>query len=227
MSHDTLPRPSSLTDQAYGGIKARLIKGLLGRGMSIPALAKELGVSRTPVREAILRLAREGFIKILPNKGFAAKPLEEETIREIFLIRGALESIVLGQLVPKITEEQIAMLSVNLDYQRRRTYDVTGWDPFFEKDREFHWMLAEFAGLKMAQGIVMNLVDLMHMTKASSKFITRCNEIVSEHEKILTALKRRDLKAGLKAVASHLDRSEAYLKIFLADSAESAQNGQT
>ena len=224
MLHNTgIARSSSLTDQAYGGIRSRLIKGLFGGGTSIPALAKELGVSRTPVREAILRLAREGFIEILPNKGFVAKPLKEETIREIFLIRGALENIVLVQLVPKVTQEQIAMLSRNLENQRRSVRDVRGWDPFLEKDREFHWMLAKFAGLEMSQEIIMNLVDLMLMTKASRQFITRCNDIVSEHEKILTALKRRDLKASLKAVASHLDRSEAYLRAFLAGSTEPSQ----
>lgn len=173
-----------------------------------------------------MRLAREGFIEILPNKGFVARPLKEETIREIFLIRGALESIVLEQLIPKVTPAQIAVLSRNLESQRRRVRDVRGWDPFLEKDREFHWTLAEFAGLEMCQQFIMNLVDLMLMTKASRHFITRCNEIVSEHEKILTALKKRDLKASLKAVGLHLDRSEAYLKSFLAGPTEPSQVGQ-
>jgi DNA-binding GntR family transcriptional regulator len=199
---------------------------MFGGGMSIPSLAKELGVSRTPVREAILRLAREGFIEVLPNKGFVAKPLKEETIREIFLIRGALESIVLKQLVPKVTQEQLAMLSRNLEDLRESVSDFRGWDPFLEKDREFHWMLAKFAGLKISQEIIMNIVDLMLMTKASNQFITRCKDIVSEHEKILTALKRRDLKASLKAVGSHLDRSQEYLRAFLAGSVQPPQTRQ-
>jgi DNA-binding GntR family transcriptional regulator len=224
MSHNTfIPRSPTLTEQAYGGIRERLIRGMFDGGMSIPSLAKELGVSRTPIREAILRLAREGFIEILPNKGFVAKPLKEETIKEIFLIRAALESLALVQLVPKVTKRQIAMLSRNLDIQRRTGSGVRGWDPFIEVDREFHLMLAKFAGLDITQEILTNLLDLMVMTKGSSQFVTRRADIIGEHEKIVNALKRRDVKASLKAVASHIDRSEDYLRAFLADSAEAAQ----
>jgi DNA-binding GntR family transcriptional regulator len=198
-------------DQAYGEIKARLIKGLVDGGMSIPTLAKELGVSRTPVREAILRLAREGFIQILPNKGFVAKPLKEETIKEIFLIRKALETLVVDQLIPKVTTDQVAKLGVNLNDQRA----LRGWEPFVDKDKEFHCMLAKFAGLVNTEEIIANLWDLMLMTKPSSQFISRRKAILHEHAKIVNALKRRDAKASLKAIVSHLDRSEDYLRAFL------------
>ena len=106
----SLERVSSLKEQAYQQIKTLLLTGKLPHGTvaSVPLIAKRLDISRTPVREAFLDLAKEGLIRILPKKGAVTNLISPEKKREIFLIREALEGMVVTKLSESITKTQIA-----------------------------------------------------------------------------------------------------------------------
>ena len=208
-------RGVSFKEQAYKQIKSFLLRGELPHGTvaSVPLVAKSLGISRTPVREAFLDLEKEGLIKILPKKGAVTIRISPEKNREIFLIRKALEGIVVTKLTDSITDPQIVVLKNILEQHKKTPQGVAGWDQFIQIDREFHLAMASFAGLEKIKDILANIRDLMEMIgREALSSHGRREKIFKEHETILAALERKNKRAALKAIQHHLAETERSLK---------------
>lgn len=208
-------RGVSLKEQAYKQIKSLLLSGKLPHGTiaSVPPVAKSLCISRTPVREAFLDLEREGLIKILPKKGAVTNPISPERKREIFLIRQALEGIVVTKLADSITGTQIAALKSIFERHKKTPRGETGWDEFIRVDRELHLTMASFAGFGKIRDILANIRDLMELIgREALSSHGRREKIFKEHEKILVALERKNKRAACKAIQFHLAETERSLK---------------
>src|SRR5713226_3952720 len=211
----SLERVSSLKEQAYQQIKTLLLTGKLPNGTvaSVQLIAKRLGISRTPVREAFLDLEKEGLIKILPKKGAVTNPISPEKKREIFLIREALEGMVVTKLADSITKTQIAALKNISDKHKKTPRGEAGWDEFIRLDREFHLTMALFAGFEKIRDILVNIRDLMELIgREALSSHGRREKIFNEHERILAALERKDKRAARKAIQFHLAETERSLK---------------
>ncbi len=211
----SLERTSSLKEQAYQQIKTLLLTGKLPHDTiaSVPLIAKRLGISRTPVREAFLDLEKEGLISILPKKGAVRNIISPEKRREIFLIREALEGIVVTKLAKSITKTQIAALESIADKHKKSPRGEIGWDEFIRIDREFHLTMASFAGFEKIKDILANIRDLMEMIgRQALSSHGRREEIFKEHEKIIAALERKDRSAARNAIQYHLAETEGSLK---------------
>jgi DNA-binding GntR family transcriptional regulator len=211
----SLERTSTLKEQAYQQIKTLLLTGKLPHGTvaSVPLIAKRLGISRTPVREAFLDLERDGLIKILPKKGAVTNPSTTEKKREIFLIRDALEGIVVTKLAESITGTQIAALKSIFERHKKTPQGEAGWDEFIRIDREFHLTMASFAGFEKIKDILVNIRDLMEMIgREALSSHGRREKIFREHERILAALERKNKRAARKAIQFHLAETERSLK---------------
>ncbi len=210
-----LERGATLKAQAYQQIKSLLLRGKLPDGAvaSVPRIAKSLGISRTPVREAFLDLEKEGLIKILPKKGAVTSLISVKQKREIFLIRDALESIVVTRLADFITNEQIAVLQDIFERHKKTFRGESGWDEFIRIDREFHLTMASFAGFEKIKEVLTNIRDLMEMIgREALSSRGRREKIFKEHEKILTALQKKDKRSARKAIRFHLQETERSLK---------------
>lgn len=211
----SLERTSTLKEQAYQQIKTLLLTGKLPHGTvaSVPLIAKGLGISRTPVREAFLDLEKEGLIKILPKKGAVTNPISTEKKREIFLIRNALEELVVTKLADSITETQIVALKSLFERHKKTPQGEAGWDEFIRIDREFHLTMASFAGFGKIRAILANIRDLMEMIgREALSSHGRREKIFKEHGKILKALERKNKRAAGKAIRFHLIETERSLK---------------
>src|SRR4051812_28986562 len=184
----SLVRGSSLKERAYQQIKNGLLTGKLPDGTiaSVPLIAKRLGISRTPVREAFLDLEKEGLIRILPKKGAVANRISPEGKREIFLIRDALESMVVTSLADSITGSQIAALREIFERHQATRRGEEGWDEFIQIDREFHLTMASFAGFAKIREILANIRDLMELIgREALSSHGRREQIFKEHESIV------------------------------------------
>src|SRR3954468_11512190 len=108
----TLVRSESLAQQGYSTIRRAIRDGKIARGQifSESALAESLGVSRTPVREALLNLYRDGVVEIIPKRGYRLVELDEADVTEIRLLRVALEQIVVARLCEVATPAHIREL---------------------------------------------------------------------------------------------------------------------
>ena len=128
-----LERPKSLTDMAIESIRASIVKGrlALGEQLSEAALALELGISKTPVREALLRLRGDGLVDIYPQSGTYVFMVNREDVAQICRFREILESAALAEAMTHDRAGLLAELDANLKTPRTKR-------PLPELDAEFH-----------------------------------------------------------------------------------------
>ncbi|WP_434598635.1 GntR family transcriptional regulator [Streptomyces sp. A5-4] len=136
-----------LRDQVAHALRAALIAGELRPGMiySAPALAAEFGVSATPVREAMLDLAREGLVEAVRNKGFRITELTEQDLDDFTELRAMIEVPTVGRIARLARPEQLEVLRpIALEIvEAARNHDILG---YLEADRRFHLGLLALAG---------------------------------------------------------------------------------
>ena len=209
-----LERPASLKDAAYREIKERLVSGRMEHGKIYSAqhFAGQLGVSRTPVREALLQLAGEGFLDCIEVRGFKVRQFSEQEIRDVFETRQIIESFVVKHLIDKLEPDDFRRLKKNLRVMAAHAQEghVHG---FLEADKEFHMALVRRTGNQMLVTImetIRNYIAIFGVRAVSHQ--GRFQEVIREHRSILGALYRKDRKRALQAMHHHLSATERILK---------------
>ena len=165
----TLVRPDSLAQQGYDTIRRAIRDGKIPRGQlfSESSLAESLGVSRTPVREALLNLFRDGVVEIVPKRGYRLVELDEGAISEIRLLRAALEQVVVGRLCTTVTPAEIRELRAILRGRDSSQEDM------YTIDEAFHIRMAEMAGLLQIRRELLSVRGKMYLI-ASGTQVARC-----------------------------------------------------
>lgn len=162
-------------------------------------LAAQLGISRTPLREAIKYLASEGLVELLPNRGAVVAPLRPAKVREIFTVLGSLEALA-GELVCRnATDADIAEIRA-LHYQMIAHHARGELAQYFRCNQQIHIRLVECAGnatlAQVYRGLNAHVRRARYMANLSRE---RWDKAVREHEEILDALSGRD-SARLQAL---------------------------
>ncbi len=135
----------SVVDQVYAALRERILSGQLSRNSRLrqAALADELGVSRTPLREALRRLATEGLVEFSPNRGATVSDLDFGDMRHAWAARVALEPGAARLAAQRPEVEAVARLRAAVDAQRHASHDVS---ESYTVNREFHLALAAASG---------------------------------------------------------------------------------
>lgn len=199
---------SSLAEQAYAELKAAILAGDLGAGATLAEveLAEALGISRTPVREALALLRRDGLVSQLPSGGNIVRVLDPSEVRELFLIRGALETVSVREFLGRTrAADDVAALHRILDRQRKAASraDV---DAFLGADEEFHLEICLRAGLPHVAELLSSLRDQIRQAGlAAINQPERMSRVIEEHAAIVTALDNADVDGATEAVRRHLD----------------------
>ena len=174
-------------------------------------LAEELGVSRTPVREAIRKLELEGYVVMMPRRGTYVASMSIRDINEIFEIRTALESLSNGLAADHITDEE-------LEHLQRLLVIIGGYikegnmEKIVETDIEFHDTMYHAARNTRLVGIISNLRDqLTRFRTLSMSYPGRLEATLEEHRLIVEAIGQGDRKAASKAAERHMENSEKTL----------------
>jgi len=198
--------PTSLRQQAADVIRASILAGELRAGeiYSATMLAQRLGVSPTPVREAMLDLASGGLVEPLRNRGFRVLTPDERDLDEISELRLMLEPIAMRSVVERATDEQLAELEavVATIVERAEVADVAG---FLVADRAFHLGLLELLGNGRLVRLVAQLRDQTRLVGITE--LAREGNLAAsarEHRDILTALRTRDADAAEQLMRRHL-----------------------
>lgn len=208
-----LEQPGTLQNQAYERIKALLITGQLefNEVYSANHFAEILGVSRTPVREALLQLTVEGFFISLRGRGFKIKQFSGKEIQDFFETRKMIEAYVIEQLVDEVAEEDLKPLDDSLE-QMISGQNKSGTYDFLEADKSFHMNLIhryENSLLESIMGNIRDFISILGQKALSSP--GRVQEVIQEHQDILAALHRRDKMTAVSAIKRHLDATEKSL----------------
>jgi len=199
----------TLRVKAYQEIKDRITYLDLKPGEKIfeKEIAESLGISRTPVREALLLLENEQLVECLPRLGYVVKRLTNPEITEYFSLRRTLEVFAVPLIIERITDEEIEALRANL---REAEASVTEGDMrrIIRCETEFHQILYGSTKSKIFSRTISNLVDNFQLIRAIAMMAAGGRrESVSDHKCILEAIERRDGDELLRLMKEHIDRA--------------------
>ena len=194
-------------------LREAIRRGILKPGERIMEiqLAEELGVSRTPVREAIRKLELEGYVVMMPRRGTYVANMSIRDINEIFEIRTSLESLSNGLAAEHITDEE-------LEHLQRLLVIIGGYikegnmEKIVETDIEFHDLMYHAARNQRLVGIISNLRDqLTRFRTLSMSHPGRLEATLEEHKAIVEAIANGDRRSASKAAERHMENSEKTL----------------
>jgi len=205
-------RPRPLNDMAYQTIKASILEGKLisGEMYSELDLAKSFGISRTPVREAFLKLAAENLIIFHSRKGISVNYFSKEDIENIFELRQAIEEAAANKIVGNLSKGQILSIQETIKQQeaciKDKDYDE---NLFLEFDRKFHLFFVEISGNRFMVQTYNNIRDYITIpAREALRKKGRAQEVLGEHKAIVEALSGRDAERTKEAIKIHLINSK-------------------
>ena len=183
-----------------------------GEALRKGEICEELGVSRSPVAEAISRLAAEGLVDVVPQAGTYVARFSMDEIREGAFLREAIELAAVEAVAPVISEEQLILLRRNLRVQEALVMDGD-FPGFYTLDGEMHELILSFTGFRKLSHVADTA--WVHVNRARQLILPlpgRVAETLEEHKAILAALEARDPEAARQAMRAHLGQLITFLE---------------
>ncbi|MBU2234398.1 MAG: GntR family transcriptional regulator [Proteobacteria bacterium] len=197
----------SVREKTYDYLKSNILSGRFvpGERLAEEHLAKELGVSRTPVREALHKLEQDGLIEPLESRGFCIPKDSEEEIEDLFELRTVLEGYTLKIICERITDEQIGRLEEIIDkaevsLRRKRIDEVFQWNT------EFHDILyGMVADKRRFYNLIVNIRKyVLRYRKDTLQYLGAAKRTIDGHRQILLALKLKDPDLCERVMRAHI-----------------------
>ena len=199
----------TLRDKIADRIRESIIDGRITAGERLvePDLARRLGVSRTPLREALLQLDSEGFVRVTPRRGAEVSPLSRSDANDTYEVKGLLESFAARLACTRITPEELEHLRGQHEHMCRlataRTKDVRA---LLQANAEFHQYLSDASGNEKLAGYIRALRgQALRYNYIYMSVLSHLATSMKEHERILAALQKRDGPAVERLVRAHGD----------------------
>ena len=210
-------KPSDLKNWAYETIKRGILNVEINAGeqLRIESLTEQLGISRTPIREALLKLESEGLVRAVSRVGFFVCGITKKDLRELFELREVLESYAAEKAAGFLDQEDIQMLK---GYQKRAGEAIKEGNTaeFMEMEISIHSLILRKADNNRLIKMIDGIKDLIHRERILSlQSSENIRESFKEHSRIIEALKNRDPKAAGKMMRSHILAVQGRLMGFL------------
>lgn len=201
-----LDKNSSVAVQVHYHLRQQILRLNLKPGMALSEkeLSLQLGVSRTPVREAFIRLSEEGLVDIFPQRGTIVAPIRMDEIKEAQFLREILETAIVRRAAENIEKKFLNLLEANLAYQKK-SLEHTDFTEFMELDEEFHHLLCQGVSFPRAWRVIqavkgqldrMRFIGLPQPGHAALMF--------HQHSVIFEAVKNGYPDMAAKEMAKHL-----------------------
>jgi DNA-binding GntR family transcriptional regulator len=205
-------------ERAYEHLKASILSGRFNPGERLAEehLAKELGISRTPIREALHKLESEGLIKPLASRGFVASQDSKDDIEELFEIRAVLEGYALRLICGRITDTVLAQLEETVE-KGEEALRRHGLDEIFQWNTRFHDTLHDLITDKrrLYHQMVTMRQYVLRYRKNTLQYPDGGARTVDGHRKILLALRLRDPDLCERVMREHIQQSKTDALQFL------------
>lgn len=202
---------AALADRVFAQLRSDILHARLrpGDALSENSLAQSLAVSRTPVREAVQRLVREGLVQVLPQRGSYVARLSMRRIRDALFVREAVE----GQIVRRFLDappNPRALQALDACVERQaRALAERDIEAVLGADESFHKCLLESCGLGGVWPVVAQARDMHQRTRAIALPELQSGErALADHRAIVAALRKRDPELASRAMQQHLGRNE-------------------
>lgn len=207
----------SLRDVVFETLRSAIIRGVLqpGERLMENELAVQMGVSRTPVREAIRKLELEGFVKIIPRKGTYVAELSSQDVQEIYEIRAALESLACGLAAERATKHEIAAMEQYLleenDYLLLEDIFLT-----VKTDVGLHELIYQATRNEKIMDIMCNLKEQLYRLRSTSIVLPgRKEKSLMEHREIVQAIAARKIELARRLGREHIVHAQKAMDTFL------------
>lgn len=196
-----------LRDVVFKTLRQAILTGELAPGERLMEvhLADRLGVSRTPIREAIRKLELEGLVIMVPRKGAMVAQISKENLKDVLEVRAALEKLAVELACERITQEGIIDLKIACEYfaQMTRTGDVTR---ISKADEALHNVIVKATGNQRLEQMISNLSEQMYRYRfeylKESKYHT---PLIEEHRVLYEAIKERNKEKASAQIVTHIE----------------------
>jgi DNA-binding GntR family transcriptional regulator len=197
----------NLSARVYNQIKDLILCNeiLPGQKLHHQGLSEQLGVSRTPVREALTRLVQEGYVSFLPNRGFTCKEIRLQEAEELYDLREALEAFAVEKAIDKLTPDALDELSKKLhhygeDVEKRFTRDRLLYD------QDLHLEIARISGNETLVKMLAQVFERIILKRRTDGLYdkTRGTLAHQEHLSLYQAMQERDVLRAITLVRAHI-----------------------
>lgn len=199
--------------RAYEYVKSRIIDKSFEEGdfLTEVGIAEDLGISRTPVREALVLLEAESFVELLPKKGAYIPRISPRDIREVMEARTLIETFAAERVVER-RSELVSKLKDSLEVQKKRVREGK-IDEFVETDREFHYLIVSTAGNNLLARFYEGLRDrqIRMGIRAATYSTQRVEQVLEEHAAVVEAAEEGGTEELRDAIRTHLDHTLSVL----------------
>jgi DNA-binding GntR family transcriptional regulator len=215
----------SAADRVYRYAKAAILSRRLGAHdlLTEGELAAAVGVSRTPVREALLRLQAEGLVRLLPKRGALILPVTVEEVSDVMETRRLVETFAIRKAITAPATSGLADVLQTHVTRMRAAMRARDARAYAEADRDFHEAIVAATGNEILTALYrslrdrqlrMGVVNLLEERtgEVDSAGLSRMRVNIAEHETILAAVAGHAIRAAEAAVGAHLDRAEQQLR---------------
>lgn len=220
-----LDKPKALSNWTYDFLREKILNLEIqpGEQIHIEIFTEKLDVSRTPIREAFIKLANEGLIEVRPRVGYFVTDITEEDIRDLFEIREIVEARAANKAASSLTDEELVEVKSFIE-EGKIAVDNGDLDLYLKYDMKFHNYLQKHIQNKRLTTFMESLNNLTHRERIISiRSPENVKETIIEHERIVQALIKRDGDKAAWFMGEHLKRvSDRIIKIML----ENKNNGK-
>jgi DNA-binding GntR family transcriptional regulator len=221
----TTPQGETASARAFRHLRARVLSGALPPGALLleGELAIALGVSRTPVREAMVRLADEGLVELRPRHGMRVLPMSATDMREVYEVLTELEAAAARRCASEgVTPAVLAALEASVAAMDR-ALAADDLDAWAEADAEFHRRLSEAPGNRRLAATIASFADKAHRWRmATLRIRPKPNASNDDHRAVVAAIRARDAVAAEAIHRAHRARAGAMLAALIAQLAPDA-----
>ena len=196
----------SLSDKAYNMIKTAILSFVLKPGEPLieAQIAKQINISRTPIRESLKKLESEGLVNIIPKKGAFVSDITREDIEELFILREALERTALRAALPRFGADDFLELEEILE-RAKKDIENGDFETSIQGDVMLHGMIIEKSGYKrLAQFLDVLKTQALRIRYLGTTVKGRTQKSMKEHKAIMDAIKDKDLKLADSLLKEHI-----------------------
>ncbi|WP_343032348.1 GntR family transcriptional regulator [Pandoraea cepalis] len=200
----------TLPEAAYQAIRGHILDNRWSPGfqMTEQEIATEFGMSRTPVREAMLRLQQEGLIAVVPRHGMRVLPISPSDMKEIYEVLTSLEGTAAELAASKeLSDEELHVLDIALDAMddALKKDDLDAWA---KADEDFHAQLLDLCGNRLIKQLVSNTWDRAHRARmVTLRLRSKPIKSTREHRAMVKAIRQRDPAAARELLRAHRERA--------------------
>ena len=205
----------NLDQKVYSILKDMIIERRLLPGQKIPQekLARDLGISRTPLIGALKFLEQDKLVESVPRRGFFVRLFSKEEMVSIFELREVLEGLAARRAAAKITDTQISELNRFFKHfaDQKNISDVKA---YAREDRRFHGFVIDVGAKEFLKSILQttNIISFSYQVLHTEGLVRPPDETIQEHLAVIGAIKARDSEAAEDLMRRHFRKSIAYLK---------------